>query len=99
VGYEYGTYIDPVTGQRVHAKGVSTSAGVGVSAGNHVPADIADRDREVIERELRDKGLPEARVSIPIAGYLYFPLPHAKNDAKYRLVYSGRSEPLTLPLH
>ena len=98
VGYESGTYIDPVTGQPVHVHGVSTSAGVGVSTGNSAPADIADHDREIIERELYEKGLHEAKVSIPVAGYLYFPLPKAKKDAKYQLVYSGRSEPLTLSL-
>lgn len=98
VGYESGTYIDPVTGQPVHVHGVSTSAGVGVSNGNSVPADIADHDREIIERELYEKGLPEAKVSISVAGYLYFPLPKTKKDAKYQLVYSGRPEPLTLSL-
>lgn len=98
VGYESGTYIDPVTGQPVHVRGVSTSAGVGVSTGNSTPAHIADHDREIIERELYEKGLPEAKVSIPVAGYLYFPRPNAKKDAKYQLVYSGRSEPLTLSL-
>jgi hypothetical protein len=98
VGYESGTYMDPVTGQPVHVHGVSTSAGVGVSNGNSVPADIADHDREMIERELYEKGLPEGRVSIPVAGYLYFVLPNAKKNAKYQLFYSGRSEPLILPL-
>jgi hypothetical protein len=98
VGYESGTYIDPVTGQPVHVRGVSTSAGVGVSNGNSVPADIADHDREMIERELYEKGLPEGKVSVPVAGYLYFALPNAKKNAKYQLVYSGRSEPLILPL-
>ena len=33
-------------------------SGVGVSTGNSVPPDIADRDREIIERELYEKGLP-----------------------------------------
>jgi hypothetical protein len=91
-------YIDLVTGQPVHVHGVSTSAGVGVSNGNSVPADIADHDREIIEPNSMKRGLPEAKVSIPVAGYLYFPLPKAKKDAKYQLVYSGRSEPLTLSL-
>jgi hypothetical protein len=98
IGYESGTYIDPLTGQPVHVHGVSTSAGVGISTGNSSPTGIADRDREIIERELYEKGLPEARVSIPVAGYLYFPLTKAKKDAKYQLVYSGQSEPLTLSL-
>lgn len=98
VGYESGTYIDPVTGQPVHVHGVSTSTGVGVSNGSSVPADIADHDREMIERELYEKGLPEGKVSVPVAGYLYFALPNAQKNAKYQLVYSGRSEPLILPL-
>jgi hypothetical protein len=98
VGYESGTYIDPVTGQPVHIRGVSTAAGVGVSNGNSVPADVADRDREIIEHELYEKGLAEGKVSVPVAGYLYFALPNAKKSVKYQLVYSGRSEPLILPL-
>ena len=98
VGYESGTYTDPVTGQPVHVRGVSTSVGVGISTGNSTPPDVAERDREVIERELYEKGLPEAKVSIPVAGYLYFPLPNAKKDAKYQLVYSGRTESLTVSL-
>ena len=98
VGYESGTYTDPVTGQPVHVRGVSTSAGVGVSTGNSTPPDIAARDREIIERELYDKGLPEAKVSVPVAGYLYFPISKVKKDAKYQLVYSGQSEPFTLSL-
>ena len=99
VGYESGTYIDPLTGQPVRVHGVSTSAGAGVSNGNSVPADIAKHDREGIERELYEKGLPEAKTSVPVAGYLYFALPKAKKNAKYQLVYSGRSEPFILPLH
>ena len=98
VGYESGTYIDPLTGQPVHVQGVSTSAGVGVANGNSVPADIADHDREMIERELYEKGLPEGKVSVPVAGYLYFALPNAKKNVKYQLVYSGRSGSLILPL-
>jgi hypothetical protein len=98
VGYESGTYADPVTGQPVHVQGVSTSAGVGVANGNSVPPDIADHDREMIERELYEKGLPEGKVSVPVAGFLYFALPNAKKNAKYQLVYSGRSEPIILPL-
>jgi len=98
VGYESGTYTDPVTGQTVHVRGVTTSADVGVSTGNTVPQDVADRDREIIERELYAKGLPEAKVSLPVAGYLYFFISKPKKRAKYRLVYTGLSEPLTLSL-
>jgi hypothetical protein len=98
VGYESGTYIDPVTGQPVHVRGVTTSAGVGVSTGNTVPQDVADHDREIIERELYAKSLPEAKASVPVAGYLYFFISKPKKDGKYQLVYTGLSEPLTLSL-
>jgi len=98
VGYESGTYTDPVSGQPVRVHSVSRSASVGVSNGNLTPPDIAERDREVIERELSEKGLPEGKVSTPVAGYVYFPLPHAKKSTKYQLVYSGRTESLTVPL-
>lgn len=98
VGYESGSYTDPVTGQPVRVHSVSRSVSVSVSNGNSTPPDIAERDREVIERELYEKGLPGGKVSIPVAGYLYFPLPHAKKDSKYQLVYSRGSESLTLPL-
>lgn len=98
VGYESGTYTDPVTGQPVHVHGVSTSTGVGVSTGNSAPPDVAARDREIIERELAEKSLPEAKVSVPVSGYLYFAVSKPKKDAKYRLVYSGLTEPLTLQL-
>jgi len=98
VGYENGTYIDPVTGQPVHVSGVSTGVGVAVSPGNSTPPEVTDRDRDFVERELYEKGLPEAKVSIPVAGYLYFPIAKSTKDTKYRLVYSGKSEPITLPL-
>lgn len=97
-GYESGTYIDPVTGQPIHVHGVSTSVGGGVITGNTVPPDAADHDREVMERELSEKALPEGKVSVPVAGYLYFPITKSKKGAKYQLVYSGEAEPLILSL-
>jgi len=97
VGYESGTYTDPLTGQPVHVHGVTTNVGVGTAPDNTTPPVVADRDREVMERELYEKGLPEAKISIPVAGYLYFRL-HAKKNAKYELTYSGSPEPITLSL-
>jgi hypothetical protein len=97
IGYANGTYTD-ASGQPVHVHGVSTGVGVGVSTRGSVPATVADREREAMERELFEKGLPEAKVSVPVAGYLYFPIPKPKIGAKYRLVFSGKSEPLVVPL-
>lgn len=97
VGYEWGTYTDPVTGQPVHGHRIGTDIGVATGPGNTVPPGVADHDREVMERELEEKGLPEAKVSIPVAGYLYFPI-QSRKDAKYELSYSGSPEPIILAL-
>jgi hypothetical protein len=98
VGYESGTYIDPVTGQPVRVHGVTTSAGVAVGARDRVPATVAEHEREVIERELREKGLPEAKIAIPVSGYLYFSLPRQKKDTKYHLEYAVKGATLNLEL-
>jgi|SRR5215813_4965022 len=97
VGYESGTYTDPLTGQPTHVHGVSTTVGVGTGPDNTAPPVVVDRDREVMEHELYEKGLPEAKISSPVAGYLYFRL-RAKKDAKYELSYSGSAQPITLSL-
>jgi hypothetical protein len=96
IGYESGTYTDPLTGQPVHGHGVTTSTSVAVAVGDRVPAAVAEHDREVIERELSEKSLPEAKIAIPVSGYLYFPLPKQKKDAKYRLEYVLKGETLKL---
>jgi hypothetical protein len=96
VGYEWGTYTDPNTGQAVH--GHTTAVGIGVAPNGKVPPDVADHDRDVMERELYEKALPDAKVSSPVAGYLYFPVPNPNKKAKYHLSYSGRAEPVDLSL-
>jgi hypothetical protein len=98
VGYESGTYTDPVTGQQVHAHGVSTSVGVGVGVGNGTPAQVADREREVTERELSEKHLPEAKIAVPVSGYLYFFLPKTKKDSRYRLEYAANGTTIVVSL-
>jgi hypothetical protein len=98
IGYESGTYADPTTGQPVHVHGVTTSASAAVGVGDSVPPAVAGHDREVIERELSEKGLPEAKVTIPVSGYLYFSVPKQKKDTKYRLGYAVKGETLELPL-
>jgi hypothetical protein len=98
VGYESGTYIDPVTGQPVRVRGVTTSAGVAVGVRDRVPATVAEHEREVIERELSEKGLPEAKISIPVSGYLYFSLPKQKKHTKYHLEYAVKGGTLNVEL-
>lgn len=97
VGYESGTYVDPVTGQPVHVRGVTTSTEVGVGIGGGTP-DVSDHDCEVVARELSEKGLPEAKVTVPVSGYLYFSIPKHKKDAKYTLEYVVKGESLSLQL-
>ena len=98
VGYERGTYADPNTGQPVHVNTIDTAVGMGTTPNAKVPADVADRDREAMERELYEKALPDAKVWSPVAGYLYFPVPKPNKKVKYRLVYSGTAEPVEVTL-
>jgi hypothetical protein len=98
VGYEAGTYTDPVTGQPVHVRGVSTGAGVGVSKGSSTPADVSSHDRDVMEWELAEKGLPQDKATVPVAGHLYFQVPKPHKNAKYQLVCSATPESITLDL-
>jgi len=86
VGYQSGTAYDPATGT-VRGGGVYTGAGVGVGVGQggNQPG-ASEKDRSVMETELREKGLPEGDAANPVAGYLYFQMPKSKN-AKYELQY------------
>jgi hypothetical protein len=71
VGYESGTYIDPVTGRPVKYHGATTEAGVGVGVG---PSGYpGQHDRDNLEGELSEKALPEGVAAKAVAGYLYFP--------------------------
>jgi hypothetical protein len=98
VGYEWGTYTDPNTGQPVHVHTVDTAVGIGVDPNGKVPPDVADHNRDVMEHELYEKALPDAKIFSPVAGYLYFPVPNSNKKAKYRVTYSGHAEPVDLPL-
>jgi hypothetical protein len=98
VGVEFGTYTDPTTGHQVHGHAVTTSASVGIGAESSGSPSAAEREREIIERELSQKILPEAKISVPVSGYLYFLLPKQKKPAKYRLEYEISGETLILPL-
>ena len=84
VGYESGRTYDPTTGRERRGGGVYTSAGVGVGVGPRESAQT-DKDREVMELELTEKGLPEGSTKKPVAGYLYFPFPEKKKSDAYQL--------------
>jgi hypothetical protein len=98
VGYERGTYEDPNTGQPVPVNTVGVAVGIDASPNAKVPPDVVDHDRDVMERELYEKALPDAKVSLPVAGYLYFSIANPGKKAQYHLTYSGQAEPVDLTL-
>jgi hypothetical protein len=98
VGYDSGTYTDPNTGQPTKSHGVYTTTSVGVGVGSSVPPAGADRGRDAIARELGEKSLPEAKITVPVAGYLYFSISKPRKDAKYSLECSLKNGTLILPL-
>ncbi len=99
VGYESGTYVDPVTGLPTKAHGVYTVTNTGAGASKPYPApDATEQERQAREKELNQKGLPEGKVATPVSGYLYFPFPERKKNAKYKVEYNLNGEKLALPL-
>lgn len=96
IGYESGRVYDPETG-RERRGGVYTSAGVGVGVGDRQVANT-ERDREVMELELTEKGFPEGKISQPVAGFLYFPVPEKKRKGGYELECTLQGKKVVLPL-
>jgi hypothetical protein len=100
VGYESGTYIDPVTGQATKVHGVTTETGVGV--GVEPPATgsgPSNSSRGAVENELAEKRLPEGTVSAPVAGYLYFPRSvRKKKNTALQLQYALKDQTVVLSL-
>ena len=97
VGYQSGTAYDPTTGT-VRGSGVYTGAGVGVGVGQRGnQTGASEKDRSVMETELREKGLPDGEAANPVAGYLYFQIPKGKN-AKYELQYKLNGNTLQINL-
>ena len=97
VGYESGTGYDPNTGAPSRSNGVYTQAGVGVAIGDSNGPGTSDKDRDVMETELTEKGLSEGATTKAVAGYIYFPvLPKKKGD--YQLEYGIEGKKLVLPV-
>lgn len=97
IGYESGRVYDPATG-RTRGGGVYTSAGAGVGVGDKRPAS-SDSDREVMELELGEKGLPEGTATAPVAGYVYFSTSaRKKGNLPYQLEYTLNGSKLYLRL-
>jgi hypothetical protein len=101
VGYESGTYIDPVTGQPTKVKGVTTETGVGVAVGppGSQPGG-SNQTRDSMEIELAEQALPEGSTAAPVSGYLYFPKSSLKKkkDATLQLHYALKDQTVILSL-
>jgi hypothetical protein len=85
----------PTVGVTTGTWGTGTMVGVGVGMGGNAPGPASsDTDRRVMEQELEDKSLPDAVITKPVAGYLYFPVAAGKRRADtYVLEYqSGDAE-------
>jgi hypothetical protein len=99
VGYESGTYIDPVTGAPTKVHGVTTEVGTSVAVGPPDPSTPPKNDRDAIETELAEKGLPEGSASAPVSGFVYFPASvKKKKKATLQLQYSLNDQTVVLSL-
>lgn len=95
IGYESGT--DPYTGQRYHGR--YTASQVAVDNRDNFPPAMPSpggypQDRALLEYQLYDKSLPQARIDRPTAGYLYFPSSPLKKKSshEYELEYLGSNQ-------
>jgi hypothetical protein len=99
VGYESGTYIDPVTGRPVKYHGVTTEVGAGVGVGPSGNPGQTQHDRDNLESELAEKALPEGATAKAVAGYLYFPSSiREKKKTPLQLNYKIKGETIVFDL-
>ena len=101
VGVIVATGRDPVTGRR--GTGVGTYEGVGVgigggSRGNPPPSPGGAAKADRIEKQLRDKALPEGKTTAPVAGYLYFPKKGASGPGDLKYLRNSIHVMLQLPV-
>jgi hypothetical protein len=97
IGYDSAGTYNPNTGKRQGAVYAGTE--VDVAPGGSTPAPPrANRGPRFddMEAELNARALPEATISRPVAGYLYFIPPRKKASGTYNLDYSSDSGRLKL---
>lgn len=91
----------PSVGVHTGSWGTGTNVGVGIGTGGSSPGPAStDRDRRTMELELDEKGLADAVVQKPVAGYLYFPAGASKGKrlTSCELLYESDAASLQLTL-
>jgi hypothetical protein len=76
--------------------GVTTGIGV-IGSGGGRPTANTPADRTTMERELRDKSLPEGKIDKSVAGYVYFPVTSGRS-ATYDLEYTAKDQVVRIHL-
>jgi hypothetical protein len=101
VGYESGTYTDPVTGQPTKVHGTVTEVGVGVGVGDPDPRPGASNgSRDAAETELTERSLPEGSAAAPVSGYIFFPssVKKTKKKGPMQVQYTMKDQTVVLNL-
>jgi hypothetical protein len=99
-GVIMGNGTDPNTGQRTHNVGTYESVGVSnAPTAGPAPSGNSKVDVDRMEALLKKWALPEGKTNVPVAGYLYFPIPQKKGKGALELDYEreGSSAALALP--
>jgi hypothetical protein len=90
----------PTVGVTTGTWGTGVGVGVGVGMGGGAPGPASsDADRRVMEQELEDRALPDAVITKPVAGYLFFPVASGKRrSGSWVLEYQGADGDVKLTL-
>jgi hypothetical protein len=92
IGYDSAGSINPNTGKRQGAVYTATEVDIapgGTMRNNRPLRGTKGRGFDTMEAELSAKALPEAVVTQPVAGYLYFMPPKKKAEGSVELSYSS----------
>jgi hypothetical protein len=92
VGYESGTYTDPVTGEQQRIHGVSTAVGVDVGTKPEPKPGTSNRSRDNAETELREQSLPEGIGGNACGGLSIFSFVGEKEQSEGALTVAVRDE-------